>query len=50
MAAVNAPAVTTNPGGTAMPARARNPRLAPFPPAVAAPDADASGTTNDSLN
>ena len=43
--AVNAPDVTTNPGGTATPIRASEPRLAPFPPTSAAEAADASGTT-----
>ena len=45
MAAVNAPAVTANPGGTATPALASSPRDAAFPPTVPASAAPASVTT-----
>jgi hypothetical protein len=41
---VNALDVTTNPAGIAAPARASEPRLAPFPPTAALSSAAVSGT------
>ena len=43
MAAANASTVTTNPAGTATPARASSPRLAPLPPTTAGSRASVSG-------
>src|SRR5450756_13700 len=49
IAAVNAPAVTTKPGGTGRPALTSSPSEAPLPPTSAAAPASASGSTSGEL-